>query len=182
MTRKWMLFAGLVATLAVACGDKDEEDEDDGDEDDTSSSGDDTGGAADDTGGGGDDGGGDGVSPTIVEADAWCYTPGGSVEGDFWGLKARVTDPQGADTIKSFLPDSVRVDSAGGGTLTTMALVCSPGAEEAVCTGSDSVANLGFGCGTADAQTFVFMIADEDGNQAEVVSVAGRQGSSADGR
>lgn len=184
MTRKWMLFAGLAATLAIACGDKEDEDEDEGDEDeeDSGGSGDDSGTGGEEGGGEEGGGGGDGMTPTLVEADAWCYTPGGSVEGDFWGLKAIVSDPQGSDTIPSFLPDAVRVDTSAGGTLTTMALVCAPGTDAAECTGSDSVANLGFGCGTAGDYTFVFTIADEDGNQAEVASVEGRQGTSADGR
>jgi hypothetical protein len=170
--KKWMLLA--LMSLTVACGDKDgDEDEDGGeetgDEDDTDS------GAS--TGGG--EGGTAGPEPVILEADAWCYTPGGSVEGDFWGLKAIVEDPQGNDTMPGLQSEAVRVDSSAGGTLTTMAMVCD---SLGICTGSDSVANLGFGCGSADAQTFVFVITDEDGNQSEAVSVVGRQGTSAEGR
>lgn len=168
---KWTLLA--LMSLMVACGDKDEDDGGDEDEDGTITDTD-SGGA---TGGG--TGGTAGPEPVILEADAWCYTPGGSVEGDFWGLKALVEDPQGSDTMPGLQADAVRVDSSAGGTLTTMAMVCD---SLGTCTGSDSVANLGFGCGSADAQTFVFTITDEDGNASAPVSVAGRQGSSAEGR
>ena len=172
--KKWMLLA--LMSLTVACGDKgDDGDEDDGSgADDTAASGDDTGSAS-----GGGSGGSTGPEPVILEADAWCYTPGGSVEGDFWGLKALVEDPQGPDTLPGLQTDAVRVDSSAGGTLTTMAMVCD---DLGNCTGSDSVANLGFGCGSADSMTFVFTIVDEDGNASAAVSVVGRRGSSAEGR
>lgn len=167
--KKWTLLA--LMSLTVACGDKD--DGEGGEEDSASESDTDSGGAS------GGDGSTAGPEPVILEADAWCYTPGGSVEGDFWGLKAMVEDPQGADTMPGLQAEAVRVDSSGGGTLTTMAMVCD---SLGTCTGSDSVANLGFGCGSADAQTFVFTITDEDGNASEAVSVVGRQGSTAEGR
>lgn len=170
---KWMILS--LMSLAVACGDKD----DDGEGDD-GSGGDDTAGSGDDTGaGGGSDGGTAGPEPVILEADAWCYTPGGSVEGDFWGLRAMVEDPQGPDTLPGLQADAVRVDSSAGGTLTNMAMVCD---DLGTCTGSDSVANLGFGCGSADTLTFVFTIVDEDDNASAPVSVQGRQGTSAEGR
>lgn len=171
--KKWTLLA--LMSLMVACGDKDEDEGEDEDEDDTASDGDtDSGGST-----GGDTSSGAGPEPVILEADAWCYTPGGSVEGDFWGLKALVEDPQGNDTMPGLQAEAVRVDSSAGGTLTTMAMVCD---SLGTCTGSDSVSNLGFGCGSADSQTFVFTITDEDGNASEPVSVAGRQGSTAEGR
>jgi hypothetical protein len=175
--KKWTLLA--LMSLMVACGDKDDDDGGE-DEDDTSSGSDtDSGGSTGGGSGSGGDGSTAGPEPVILEADAWCYTPGGSVEGDFWGLKAIVEDPQGPDTMPGLQAEAVRVDSSGGGTLMTMAMVCD---SLGTCTGSDSVANLGFGCGSADAQTFVFTISDEDGNVSEAVSVVGRQGSTAEGR
>jgi hypothetical protein len=171
---RWMILA--VMSLTVACGGKDDDDDDD--DDDTA--GDD--GGDDDTAGddGGDDGGSDGPEPVITEADAWCYTPGGSVEGDWWALKAVIADPQGADTLEAFQPQGVRVDTSSGGTVATMALVCD--GSTGICTGSDSVANLGFGCSSAADMSFVFAVIDEDGNMSEAVSIAGRQGTSAEGR
>ena len=78
--KSWMVWA--LALLAVACGDKDAASDGDAAED----SGDGGPGVGASTGG--DEGPPVGPEPVIQEADAWCYTPGGSVEGDFWGLKA----------------------------------------------------------------------------------------------
>ena len=46
----------------------------------------------------------DGVSPIILEADAWCYI---LEENEKWAFSALVDDPQGADNIKRFVTDAV---------------------------------------------------------------------------
>lgn len=146
--------------------------------------GDDTGsGAADgadgaDGGGDGGGDGGDGLSPSITAADAWCYTPGGSVEGDWWGIEAEVEDPQGPADLESFQPTAVQVYDPAGTPLKTMALVCDG---TTVCFGSDSVVNLGIACAQADQFQFEFTVVDSSGNTSAPVTVNGRQGTDASG-
>jgi hypothetical protein len=150
---------------------------------------DDTGGGGDGGGGdggggdggggdGGGGGGGDGMSPVISAVDAWCYTPGGSVEGDWWGINATVEDPQGPADLASFQPTAVQVYDPAGTPIKTMALVCDG---TAVCFGSDSVANLGIACAQADQFQFEFTVEDSSGNRSAPSTTAGRQGTDASG-
>ena len=74
------------------------------------------------------------MPPSVTEADAWCYTQGGSTNVDYWAFSATVTDPQGVDTVESFMTEGISFElAANGSQVKTIALVCDP---SGACTGS----------------------------------------------
>ncbi len=165
--RRALLFAALpLLTLSIACGDKDDDDDEGGD--DT---------ASDDSGGGGSGGSTDGVSPWIMEADAWCYLHETGDTAYYWVAEAVADDPQGVATLEAFTMDAVKVYS-GDAEVSSQALVCS---ENGVCSASFNGDNEGVSCSSADSYTFAIVVTDEDGNTSEVSEVTGREGSSASG-
>ena len=54
-------------------------------------------------------------APSVTEADAWCYTQGGSTNVDYWAFSATVTDPQGVDTVESFMTEGISFELAANG-------------------------------------------------------------------
>jgi hypothetical protein len=147
------------------------------------SSKDDDSGAIADDGGAGDGGGGDGastdgVSPSILEADVWCYPHAdGDATNYFWSATLVYTDPQGDNTIENFYTDGVLVQQ-GGAEVARYALACRDG----VCLASWSEAEDLVACGNAEAYTIVLTIADEDGNLSTPAERSGRQGADPSGR
>lgn len=117
-----------------------------------------------------------GVDPVVFEADAWCYTTEDA--GDWWGLRARGDDPQGAESLESFVMDGVTVLAEGGATVAVVALVCEA---DGACWSSGRAEQLAAPCQAASTFDFAFAIEDIEGHRSEVVTVQGRRGSGPNG-
>lgn len=127
---------------------------------------------------GGDGAAADGVSPTILEADVWCYPHAdGENTNYFWSATLSYSDPQGDNTIENFFLDGVVV-LQGGGEVARYALACRDGVGLA----SWSEAEDLVACGNAEAYTFRLTVADEDGNISAPAELPGRQGADPSGR
>jgi hypothetical protein len=119
-------------------------------------------------------------APSVIEADAWCYTQGGSTNVDFWAFSASADDPQGTDTLESFMPTGISFQDAGSGSeIKTIALVCDTTGQ---CTGSESTETVGIGCAQASDFQAVFTVSDADGNLSAPYTAACRQGTDATGK
>lgn len=155
MRRTTFVLAFLGLSL-VACGDKG----------DDTAGGDDSGGPVD-----------DGQTPSVTEADAWCALNTTGEQAYYWWARFTADDPQGTDTLESFVLDGLDVMS--GDTLaSSQAIVCD---ESGSCSASFSEEGSGISCSAATSYTFVFAVEDEDGNRSADYEVAGRQGSDANG-
>jgi len=113
----------------------------------------------------------DGVSPVIREADAWCYVTDDA--GDWWGFEANGDDPQGSDTIKSYLDSGVTVLDSAGTTVANIALVCEANGQ---CWGSAQAEHIDIYCDNPQSYDFVFVIEDEQGHGSSGTTVPGRYG------
>ena len=173
MTKPLLTLSALLTIGLSACnGDKDTTDtgaEDGGD----GEGGSDDGGEGGDEG---DDGSGDGISPTILEADSWCYEHPKSDATYIWMASATVDDPQGLDTMESFFEGVVV--STSDIEVATYSMVCTDGGS---CTTSWNQNEDGIACSNAEAYQISIMVVDEDGNWSEAVEVTGRVGSDAEG-
>ncbi|MEC8277245.1 MAG: hypothetical protein VX026_05995 [Myxococcota bacterium] len=119
-------------------------------------------------------------APSVIEADAWCYTQGGSTNVDYWAFSATVADPQGVDTIESFMMEGISFElAANGSQVKTIALVCDP---SGACTGSEATDTVGVGCIQATDYQATFTISDADGNLSNPLTVPCREGTSAAGK
>ena len=163
-------FLAFLGGLTACNGDKDATDTGA-----TSSSGEEGG----ESGEGGDDGGndgGDGISPSIVEADSWCYEHPKSDATYIWVASATVDDPQGLDTLENFF-EGVSV-STNDVIVAAYSMVCTDGGD---CTTSWNQNEDGIACSNAEAYDISITVQDEDGNWSEAVVVTGRVGSDAEG-
>ena len=166
-----MIYPFLFA-FSIACSGKDAS-SDTSSENDTSSSQDGPGGS--DT-----QQPADPNAPSVTEADAWCYTQGDPVNVDYWAFSATVTDPQGVDTIESFMIEGISFElAANGSQVKTIALVCDP---SGACTGSESTDTVGVGCIQATDYQATFTVTDADGNASQPFTIPCREGSSAAGK
>ena len=116
----------------------------------------------------------DGVSPIIIEADAWCYL---LEENEKWAFSATVDDPQGTDNIKRFMSDAVVFQDLGGGQIGTSAIACESGS----CTGTASSSSVNLGCTAPENFNAIFTVEDEDGNTSEPKTVNCRRGNGVGG-
>ncbi len=112
------------------------------------------------------------VKPMISNADAWCYTVGGSTEGDQWAFEFTMDDPQGIETIGRLQADAITVKGASGVVSSMQTAACSW--DTGLCTARVFTDQVGQGCENADTVTVDYQIADEDDNLSDVVSVTGR--------
>ena len=119
---------------------------------------------------------GDGFSPSILEADAWCYEHPKSDATYIWVANATVTDPQGLDTMESFF-QGVTVYTSDV-EVANYAMVCTDGGD---CTTSWNQNEDGIACSNAEAYMISISVQDEDDNWSTPVQVTGRIGSSAEG-
>ena len=119
-------------------------------------------------------------APSVTTADAWCYTQGGSTNVDYWAFSATVTDPQGVDTIDSFMTEGISFQlAANGSQVKTIALVCDP---TGTCTGSEATDTVGVGCAQATDYQAAFTVSDADGNLSTPYVAPCREGTSAAGK
>lgn len=165
----FMAFLALFGSLTACNGEKDDTDTG------SNASGGTEGG---ESGEGGDDGGdgGDGISPSIVEADSWCYEHPKSDATYIWVASATVDDPQGLDTLENFF-EGVSV-STNDVEIATYSMVCTDGGD---CTTSWNQNEDGIACSNAEAYEISISVQDEDGNWSDPVVVTGRVGSDAEG-
>lgn len=159
--RNIKLVVALMGMVALACGGRRDKDE-----------GDDS--VGDDSGGGGDDG----VKPEILEADAWCALNTTGEQAYYWWATFAADDPQGTDTMESFLTDGLLVMS-GDTVVSTQAIVVAEDGSGSTYFSEDST---GVSCSSASSYTFVFAVEDEDGNRSDDFEIPGRQGTDANGR
>ena len=154
------MFLSLIFSLTIACSGKDGTDDSGSSTDTTEPSNPD--------------------APYVTEADAWCYTQGGSTNVDYWAFSATVDDPQGVDTIESFMTEGISFQiAANGSQVKTVTLVCDP---SGACTGSESTETVGVGCAQATDYQAAFTISDADGNLSDPYVAPCRQGNSAAGK
>lgn len=166
-----LLLPTLLAAALVGCAPA----KADGDEDDTGGAADGGGdGAAD----GGDGGSTDGVTPVLLEGDAWCYPhPDGEMTVNLWSVTGRYTDPQGEASVENFYLDGIIVLQSEI-EVARYALACRDGA----CVGSWNEAEDFVACANATAYTVQLRVIDEDGNLSAPLELTGRQGTDATGR
>ena len=142
-----------------------------------------TGGAGSDDGNGdgGDDGGGPNPdAPTILSMQVYCCNPAQGPEAWYWFLGAQVSDPQGNDTIAGPGADSgneVNVRGSGGGGGTPLAeygalFSCD---DKGVCDTSWQQQTDNIVCANADSYEIELIVADEDGNRSEPMTLPGKQ-------
>ena len=112
------------------------------------------------------------VKPVISNADAWCYTVGGTTEGDQWAFEFTMDDPQGIETIGRLQADAITIKGASGVVSSMQTAACSW--DTGLCTARVFTDQVGQGCENADTVTVDYQITDEDGNLSDVVSVTGR--------
>ena len=117
-------------------------------------------------------------SPTVTEADFWCYVAEVGDPVDQWSLSAYATDPQGNDTLKNFIPEGGSFQMNTGGEIAVIALVCTA---EGLCTASATGSTIGASCAQAEQFQMEFYVEDEDGNRSTPMVLPGRQGASAEG-
>ena len=119
----------------------------------------------------------DGFSPMVLDADAWCYIVDNTENPEKWAFTARVDDPQGVDTVKTFMAGAVVFEDLGGTEIGSSAIACQDGG----CTGSSNSTSINIGCSTPENFKAVFTILDEDGNESIPHSITCRRGSNASG-
>ncbi|MFH1467004.1 MAG: hypothetical protein ABIO70_21655 [Pseudomonadota bacterium] len=116
-----------------------------------------------------------GTHPEIRRPDAWCYT---AEDLEWWGMSAQADDPQGVNTLETFVIDGILVQDPTGATVGSVALVCE---ESGQCWGSIQAEQIEVPCASASVHTFAFHVEDVDGHTSDEVTVRGRQASSAGG-
>lgn len=112
------------------------------------------------------------VKPVISNADAWCYTVGGSTEGDQWAFEFTMDDPQGIETINRLQDGAISIKSSSGVVTSVQTAACSW--DTGACSARIFTTQVGVGCDSADVTTVDYQIIDEDENLSDVVSVTGR--------
>ena len=163
------LFAGMLMSCMIACGDKDTTADDD--------TGTDTG--SDTLLGGNNNNNNnspecseDGVSPCIEEVEAWCYENTVGNSAFFWQVTVDADDPQGDDTIEE---GSVTV-TKDGSTVHEALIVCD--GSDCFGTWNASSTNPTMTCSESSAgqYTFKVVVVDEDGNASDGATTVGYLG------
>jgi hypothetical protein len=160
------MSSSLLFALLLACGEKSSDTSSDEENTENSENTDDTDTNTTDTEEA------DPVKPVISNADAWCYTVGGSTEGDQWAFEFYMDDPQGIETIGRLQTDAITVKGASGVAVSTQTAACSW--ETGLCTARVFTDQVGVGCDSADSTTVEYQIIDEDDNLSEKTTVTGR--------
>ena len=118
-------------------------------------------------------------APTITNADAWCFVPGGSTEGEQWGFTFTFDDPQGIETVPRLQPGAIEILNSSGIATNTIDPACSW--DNGICTSYPFSTQVGTGCDGATTISAKFQITDEDGNTSNSITLQGREGSDFDG-
>ena len=119
-------------------------------------------------------------APTISNADAWCFVPGGSTEGEQWGFTFSFTDPQGIETVPRLQPGAIEILNSSGIVTNSIDPACSW--DSGICTSYPFSTQVGTGCEGATTISAKFQIVDEDGNTSNSITLEGREGSDFDGQ
>jgi len=119
----------------------------------------------------------DGESPTIISADAWCYRieVGGLVET--WKFIAEATDPQGTETLSTYIPGGVTFMSSDESEIDSVALICNEGE----CSTTVNATAFDAYCSEVDDYKVRFLITDENGNESEPRTIDTRLGADENG-
>ncbi len=118
-------------------------------------------------------------APTISNADAWCFLPGGSTDGEQWGFKFSFDDPQGVETVPRLQVGAIEILNSAGVVTTTIDPACGWDTQE--CTSYPFSTQVGTGCESASTISVKFTITDEDGNTSNSITLEGRIGDGFDG-
>ncbi len=118
-------------------------------------------------------------APIISAADAWCFIPGESTEGEQWGFKFTFDDPQGVETVPRLQMGAIEILNSNGIATHTVDPACSWDTLE--CSSYPFSTQVGTGCDAANTISIKFQIVDEDGNSSNTITVEGRQGDGFEG-
>lgn len=118
-------------------------------------------------------------APTISSADAWCFVPGGSTEGEQWGFYFEFTDPQGIETVPRLQTGAIQILNNNGIATGSVDPACSW--DDGTCTSFPFSTQVGTGCEGASTISAQFQIVDEDGNTSNTITLTGRVGEGFDG-
>ena len=163
----------LSIAFLLACGDKEEDTSTETDTDTDTDSDTDTDTDADaDTDVSAD-------APVIETGDAWCFTPGGSVEGDMWAFIFTYSDPQGNDTVPRLQQGAISVRNAAGAAIATFDPACDQTLAE--CSTYPPTTQVNVGCDAATSHTIQYQMVDDDGNMSNTLELTGRQGTDFEG-
>ena len=110
-------------------------------------------------------------APIIETGDAYCYTVGGSTEGDQWAFTFSFTDPQGIETVPRLQTGAISVKNSAGQTVSVQDPACSW--DNASCLAYVFTTQVGVSCDQAEATTIEYQITDEDGNLSNKFSLTG---------
>ena len=112
--------------------------------------------------------------PVVEAVDAACATRSSGDTRMVWTVLAQASDPQGADTLETLVPEGVVV-SLGDTEAGRYDLSCrADDLSSATCTATFSGDTAGLGCEGAAAVTVVVEVVDEDGNRGASDPTAGR--------
>jgi hypothetical protein len=118
-------------------------------------------------------------APTITNADAWCFVPGGSTEGEQWGFKFSFDDPQGVETVPRLQMGAIQILNSSGIATSTLDPACGWDTQE--CASYPFTTLVGTGCDAATTISVKFQITDEDGNVSNSITLDGRLGEDFEG-
>ena len=121
----------------------------------------------------------DSNAPTISSADAWCFIPGGSVEGEQWGFTFQFTDPQGVESVPRLQPGAIQILNGSGTATNSIDPACSW--DDGSCSAFPFSTQVGTGCDGATTISAQFQIVDEDGNTSNTITLTGRVGENFEG-
>ena len=64
-------------------------------------------------------------APVVSNGDAWCFTVGGTTEGEQWAFLFSFSDPQGIETVSRLQMNAITVKSSSGIVSSTQTPACS---------------------------------------------------------
>ena len=114
----------------------------------------------------------DDVSPIITAADAWCYRieVGGIVET--WKFTAEATDPQGVNTLASYISGGATFMDTEGNIIDAVSLICNEG----LCSTTVNATAINASCAEVGNHKVRFVVEDEDGHPSDAKTVNTRLG------
>lgn len=118
-------------------------------------------------------------APTISNADAWCFSPGESTEGEQWGFKFSFDDPQGVETVPRLQMGAIQILNGAGATTATIDPACDRDLMQ--CSSFPFSTQVGTGCDAATTISVKYQIVDDDGNTSNSITIEGRQGTDFEG-
>ena len=162
------MSTSLLIALLLACGEKSSDTASDSNETENSSN-------IDDSNNTGDTEDTEEVNPTapvVSNGDAWCFTVGGTTEGEQWAFLFSFSDPQGIETVSRLQMNAITVKSSSGIVSSTQTPACSW--DTGLCSIYVFTDQVGESCVAADSVIIEYQIVDEDGNLSNTISLNGR--------